>query len=195
MDGVRQFLRAWEEREHPDNQNLIHLRRSPAGNLSSTGLLGNYDGPSISPYHVQFNEAIEPGVRDLVALLVNERGWVTYTSCEGHLYPGEALTPAERHVGVFPRDSTELSYIEGELRRIIANCRMRTRSGAVELDLHREDLWDAAESFPVLDLFFRRAPYSSWAAYFHELESVYRITLSELALPVASASLGRDMQP
>jgi uncharacterized protein len=81
---------------------MVGLHTTAAGNINSTGNLGDYRGYMLARHHALFLQSIEPGVRPLISAII-AKGWITYSSCEGHQYVGFDLTPVERYVGILPR--------------------------------------------------------------------------------------------
>lgn len=62
----------------------------------------------LTPRNKNFFDAIEPGILPVVKV-ITELGYITYSSCEGHISDG--LVERERHVGILPRDDNELNVI------------------------------------------------------------------------------------
>jgi hypothetical protein len=182
MEGVEQFRRAWDAPDHPDNRTPVEIYRTPVGNLNSTGLLGNYEGPALSRWHPQFQSSLEPGVQQLVQAMVEKLDLVTYTCCEGHRYPGSRFGPVERHVGVLPRNHAEEALVLSTLERVAATARRRAPRRGVVLAPISGVLLDGRHSYPVVDLFFHRKRWSSWAAYFKHLPTHYAAAVNAIAI-------------
>jgi len=102
------FLDAADGR--PDTRDLEDVRVSAYGNLNIQGTPYDLRAPAVPPCCDDFDRFIEPGIRDLVLLLVRRWGLLTYTSCEGHRYPPQAgLGPQLPHVGWIVRSQRDAS--------------------------------------------------------------------------------------
>jgi len=174
MKGFNDFLASWDDPSHPRNRELVTLHETSFGNISQTGNLGDYRGHALSRWHPQFRASIEPGVRDLVLILVERFGYITYTSCDGHPYPSTTLRPTERHVSLLPRTGSELGEIL-ELMVAVSHEANRTCRGQVRVTVVRHDLETELSPHPVITwFFFRRGRRVSrnWDRYFAEVDTV-----------------------
>jgi uncharacterized protein len=185
MEAFDEFVASWAAPDHPRNQAPVVLNSTEYGNISETGELGDYRGHALSRWHPQFASSVEEGIRPLVLLLVERCGYITYTSCEGHSYPGRDVPPVERHVGLLPRDEAERQVMVATLR---SACRsVGTASGArhVRMGVLRHKLETQNGARPVVTLFFfRRWLNSPWSSYFSELDEVTRLTVKTLTTSV-----------
>jgi uncharacterized protein len=182
MSDVARFLQSWDTAENQVNHEPVVLHETAHGNINSTGETGNYDGHALTPWHGQFEQAIESGIRSLVLVLVRQCGWVTYSSCEGHRYDAPySLHPVERYVGILPR--TPLQYIEvyERLKRVSENVhgrfpRFPVTVTPIELDLESEE-----SSYKVIDFFFLKHRLAPWWLYFAALDRYYAVVLDEMS--------------
>lgn len=187
MRDVESFLAAWEDAGHPYNARDVVLRSTSFGEVNDTGRPGTDSGKVLTRWHPSFPDALEPGVRELVLLLIERRGWVTYSACEGHPYEGLDVAPVERVVGLLPRDPAEREAIVGRLAPALA--RASAGHGAhARPALVAEVLSSKASGarYPVLDLRFVRTPDTGWADYFAAVGPAYAAVLSELTAPTAA---------
>lgn len=181
MSDVPGFLDAWNNQNNPENSEQVDIYTTAYGNVNNTGQVGNYDGHALSPFHVQFAQAIEPGIRDLVMFFVHEKNWVTYTSCEGHQYDrGVRLHPVERHVGLLPRTVDEYNDIRSYVDALVQQDHRQYRQypiilTAVELTLESEH-----STHNAIDVFFKKHRFTPWWYYFAQLPVVYQRTLKML---------------
>ncbi|MFF8618207.1 radical SAM protein, partial [Streptomyces sp. NPDC015350] len=111
MRDIDAFLSRWDS---PDTDRPpVRLHTSAYGNINTVGEPGIHEADDLDPGHPQWNEAIEAGVRPLVDVVTGPWGCVTYDSCEGHLYDGLDMLPAERRIGILPRDRAEYARVVG----------------------------------------------------------------------------------
>lgn len=180
MSDLTGFLRRWDDKAQEENSIPVQLRRTEFGNINSSGTLGDYEGHALSKWHFQFQDALEPGVRELVLLLVHKFGWVTYTSCQGHSYEEFGLPPVERHIGIIPQSQTEMDEIRTVLE--MAACRVNNLSpdSAICVVVLPVDLECQEAVVTTIDLLFLRREDSSWNIYFQEIDIIYRQLLKTL---------------
>lgn len=181
MESLATFLECWRVRRHPDNRAKVPLAKTEYGNINSTGILGNYDGPALSRWHPQFVDAIEPGVRELVLTLTDALGWVTYTSCEGHNYAAH-IPATERHVGILPRSEDEFLAILETLSRLERDFNRKHFTSPIAVRVEKAAINSPTITLPVVDLFFRRRFLRTWSSYFNSLDGAYHDFISLLRL-------------
>jgi hypothetical protein len=95
----------------------------------------------------RFWKQVESGIQPLVRALVDRLGWITYSSCEGHLrwqYPGMESQIEPCHVGVLPRDTEERQQQLRHLFEVAARTNSRFWSEDVMVRVHTE--WLHAQS-------------------------------------------------
>jgi uncharacterized protein len=181
MSDVSNFLGAWEDADSRKNHEQVDLHLTSYGNVNSTGEVGNYDGHALTPWHPQFEDSIEAGVRELVLECVKNLQWVTYTSCEGHQYDGLLqLHPVERHVGILPRSPIEYQEVYETLQRLQQLVHQRYWQFPVRVETIELNLESRGTTYRVLDLFFRKHPQAPWWLYFRLLPLYYRQVLAGL---------------
>lgn len=180
ISDLPRFLRCWDDAAAEQNLTPVHLHFSRFGNINGSGRLGDYDGHALSQWHVQFEKSLEAGIRELVLFLVRSFGWITYTSCQGHLYQDTECPPVERHVGLMPRSRRELE----EMRVILDSVALAVNSHLVNLAIRVEalgvDLESDNRSYPAIDFVFLLRPGFSWESYFGQLAQVQCRLLTEL---------------
>src|SRR5262249_18460259 len=93
ISNMENFMRSWDDPAHPKNSRRAHLRQTSYGNINKTGIPGDYGTEILSRWHPQFDAALEPGVKEIVLILVRRFGWITYSSCEGHDYGELPIQP------------------------------------------------------------------------------------------------------
>lgn len=178
MDDVADFLHRWQ---HGGSGQALALVETPFGNINQTGIPGDYRSPDLAKTEARFFDGIEPGVRELVQLLIERFDWTTYTSCQGHEYPGTNITPVERHVGILPRDAAQYGAVRHVIEQLVGAFAQVERDSPVQPHLFELTLTSNDGSYAVIDLVFRRSPNVSWPEYFVHLEPAYRTTLELLA--------------
>lgn len=179
MRDVAAFLATWDHAEA--RRAPVRLHTSVHGNINVVGLPGIQEADDLDPAHPQWDEAIEPGIRPLVDAVTREWGLVTYDSCEGHLYTDLNLAPAERRVGILPRDPAEYAQAAAALCRAATAAATRL-AATVRVSVGRSELTCEAtgRSTPVLDLALQPAPGQSWSAYFDAVDAATAIVAEAL---------------
>jgi hypothetical protein len=122
----------------------------------------------------RFLAAIEPGVRELVLVVIRALGYVTYSSCEGH-----RQLFAARHVGILPRSDDE----RREALRVLDTAAQATNAtrphGAVRVLVRRRVVTSEGPPRACVDVVFA-ARTDDEDAYFDDLEPAYREYLDRL---------------
>lgn len=174
------FLRAWDTPAERSRHEVFPLSTSPYGNINDRGKAGCYDAPDLTPHHPQFHDAIEPGVRDLVLLLVESYRWVTYSSCQGHQYPGLPLPSVERHVGILPRDESERARILNILAAAVSGLTPAyDQQNDVRFVISLDQLEDEhGTRRHTVELWFAIA--GGWSEYFTTIDQVYGYVVTGL---------------
>ncbi|WP_052557635.1 hypothetical protein [Enhygromyxa salina] len=173
LKGMRALLQRWDEEDVGDDR-IYPVFRGRRGHVN---IDGSPDGPSVTftPGQPQFEEALEPGVRDLVLTLV-ALGGVTYSSCEGHPGDGPGTTFSGRHVGLLPRGPEQERQLSELISSVLSGL---DHSPTVVVELRKEQLRDAEDILYSLDLCFRPTT-DDWARYSRALEPAYEAVLDGL---------------
>lgn len=150
---------------------------------TAEGLLGLVTGQSFAdgnshnmlpPSDPMFRAELEPGVARLVEVLVCEFGWLTYSSCEGHLR-GDHVS--ERAVGLLPRTPSEARDITSVVGTAARTARRRTPKSAAVPRVRRVPLRVEGRSLLAVDV--RLA--ARWPRrYFEDLSETYQAVVDEL---------------
>ncbi|MGV9211083.1 radical SAM protein [Micromonospora sp. RB23] len=179
MRDVGSFLARWDHAEA--DRPHVRLRTSSHGNINTVGLPGVHEADDVDPAHPQWREAIEPGVRPLVDAVTQDWRLITYDSCQGHLYPGLDLPPAERRVGIFPRNRTEYARAAAALCRAVTAV-TTDLPAAVQVAIGRAELTceTTGRTSPVLDLVLGPRPGHGWPAYFDAVDAATRAVTDAL---------------
>jgi hypothetical protein len=194
IDGFAGFVDSWQNPAHPQNLTRVRLRTTAYGNLNVSGKLGDYRGYILSRWHPRFVDFLEPGIKDLVLVLVEQFHWVTYSSCEGHYYGQLGHPPVERMVGICPRSPTELNLVQLTLHSLRLSINRRHRSSSIRLAVVTTQLDADGSGRAVVDLVFRRRPSARWKTYFKQVDGVYRNVLAVLE-DLSGRDLGCDGKP
>jgi hypothetical protein len=102
---------------------------------------------------------VAPLVRAAIA-----RGWITYTSCEGHRYDDGSVD--EMHVGIIARNDAERAAVE-RAWHVAGAFWEGSHESAVELAISSGTLnCDGRVDLPTVDLYLCRGPAHSWDDYF-----------------------------
>src|SRR5262249_47731774 len=147
----------------------------------------------LTRWHPSFAASLEPGVSELVLLLAERYGWITYTSCEGHEYAGSGLDPVERVIGLLPRTDAERAAIVARLGPAVTGLD-RDPDAAVRPALVEELLTSkvSGRRYPVVDVRFARGPDASWPAYFAAVGGAYEALLGAL-IPTSTEAIMRSV--
>lgn len=181
MSDVPGFLAAWDDQNNPENTEHVDIYTTTYGNINNTGQIGNYDGHALSPLHAQFIQAIEPGVRDMVMFFVQQKKWVTYTSCEGHRYDAQTrLHPVERHVGLLPRSAAEYRHVRAYMDMVVQQCHAQYIQYPIVLSIVELTLESENSTHQAIDVFFTKHRLAPWWYYFAQLPTAYQRTLALL---------------
>ncbi|MFF3853562.1 radical SAM protein [Micromonospora sp. NPDC002575] len=179
MPDIAAFLARWDRPNAPRRPARLHT--SAHGNINTVGLPGVHEADDLDPADPQWREAIEPGVRALVDAVTRDWHLVTYDSCQGHPYPGLDLPPAERRVGILPRNRTEYAHAAAALCRAITAADTDLPA-PVQVTVGRAELTCKATGrrSPVLDLALRPADGHGWPAYFDAVDAATRAVVDML---------------
>jgi hypothetical protein len=174
MSGAGAFVRAWDAAPARPREMPLHHGAGGHRNLS-----GSPTAPAVifPRRHPQFEDSLEPGVRELVLALIKRFDCVTYSSCEGH--PAlDGTVARERAVDILPRDDGEHRRLRAGLRSCVRYAR-RPEDG-VDLRLTGEQLDTEEGPMSALGLAFV-ARERSYAAYRAAVEPVYARLLTAIA--------------
>jgi uncharacterized protein len=170
MRDVVGFLARWDDPRAPSQ--TATLLRSPYGNINTLGLPGTHEADDLDPAHPQWDQAIEPGVRNLVDIATQSWGCVTYDSCEGHAYDGVDIEPRIRQLGILARNRIEYQALAAALCRV-ATMAEQLLPADVRLVIGRTDLTceSTGQSHPVMDIRLEPAQSGGWREYFAQLDA------------------------
>lgn len=162
------------------------LEAGAAKGSSALVFPATFSAAALTPSHPDFLDRIEPGVRDLVRRLVVEMGWITYSSCEGH--PARAPRGLMlRHVGLLPRDSTELQRQRHVLYEAAAAVNA-LNTGRTHLSVRDAILeCEGGRTCPVLDIVFVPSPQDG--NYFESLAEITEL-MTQYVLPFGMCRAG-----
>lgn len=175
---VERVIRLWDTPVSAEEQAAIARAAaikqvvSPYGNINVRGTPYPSQSWFLSRFHPDFEAMIEPGVRALLAAVAIDLDLVTYTSCEGHRYPGTPRDPDERHVGIVARSPAEAERVLARFERAATVTNARHADKAAEVAIMRHTLSDGDIVYPAIDLYVCRRATASWDAYFAEVDAV-----------------------
>ncbi|MCA6622926.1 MAG: hypothetical protein IM542_10215 [Pseudanabaena sp. M165S2SP1A06QC] len=141
MPDVMVFLAACKTENHPYNAYKHKLFLTDAGSINENGIEGSFTAPSLTPFHTQFEESLEPAIRPLVSALF-DFGCFPYTSCEGHDINGRIY---EAHVGLLLEQCKTYNQCLEQLQSI-------SQHGLV---LFTHQLWDpnASQDYETIEIY------------------------------------------
>jgi uncharacterized protein len=194
MANVGGFLSAWRNgKVSPPETICMGVTISMAGNINLGGILGGTYCPAFTRTHPSFSEILEPRVRPIVLALTECWGFVTYTSCEGHIYGRNENeeTGTELHVGILPRSPSEVDYARNCVRSIVDQYEASLSSRTAFPCLASGTLFDEAtgNSWPVIDLYLRKVTKAKWRDYIDGL-SIDATSLANI-IPIQHAKHGK----
>lgn len=172
MEGIQEFRKLWDRgTSYPAPAAAREVSTSPFQNINAGGLSGGLYAPTFTPHHERFDAVIEPLVKPLVHYVVRELRLITYTSCQGHSYPGWNDN-SELHVGILPRSASEAFDI-GRMLESRLNGRDNFDGRSVSYDVCYGELLDKNDRsrFPVIDLYLSKSPPDSWDHYMASREN------------------------
>lgn len=194
--NVERIIRLWDTPPSPAQQAAIARRvviqqvRSPYGNINEQGTPYPSRSSFINRFHPEFEAMIEPGVRALLAAVAIDLDLVTYTSCEGHRYPGTSRDPDQRHVGIVARSPAEAERVLATFERVASVINARHADKAAEVAIMRHSLIDGDITYPAIDLYVCRRVTSSWDAYFADVDAVGEALAEALARDETVVAVG-----
>ncbi|MGX1760475.1 radical SAM protein [Streptomyces lydicus] len=180
MRDIDAFLTRWNNADAP--RPPVRLHTSAHGNINTVGQPGIHEADDLDPAHSQWHAAIEPGVRPLVDAVTRSWELVTYDSCQGHPYSGLDMAPAERRIGILPRDRTQYAQVAAALCRAVTAV-APALPAAVQVTVGRAELEceTNGRTVPVLDLILLPAPEHGWSSYFAAVDTATHALVSALA--------------
>ncbi|UTW58840.1 hypothetical protein KFE96_00590 [Kordiimonas sp. SCSIO 12603] len=175
FDGARQFMLRWDyfkTQKAPSAHGRLKLstRRSLAGNLNQEGTSYASRSTMFFPSQDGFWDAVEEGVKPLVLSLAIHHDFITYTSCEGHLYAQSNEDPDERHIGIIPRSTEEYQRCLNLLTDSCIDHNTKNDNSSTSARVLEHTLIDYEERLPVIDLILEKKETASWETYFDELD-------------------------
>jgi uncharacterized protein len=175
---LKHFMERWDHGSVVITKNP-NLKIGKYGNINLDGTPDCYEAKSFVKGDRGFNDSIERGVRELVLLLIEKLGCITYSSCQGH--PAcDAAPMRERHVGIIPRNALE--YLE--LLQHLQNAKEFTNSSvqpqSVRVAIYEAILDSDDCSLPCFDIFFISTN-SDKRNYFDDLDVVYHEFITHCA--------------
>lgn len=172
------FLRFWTRSVPAELQRRIEAQyplsqlRSPFGNLNNRGTPYPSDSCLAPRWHPHFQSVIEPGVVELVKVMTDHHGLVTYTSCEGHHYEGTGRSDDERHVGMVARSPREFEAMLHTFEDVGAKVNDEHSDSAVEVAIMKHSVQGDERTYPAVDLYLSRKGAAAWSEYFASVDAV-----------------------
>ncbi len=162
--GVGAFLKRWLGEAPAIVDGVDGPRRASTGNINLGATAGSSPSALLAPEDARFADFIETAVVPLVLASV-AAGWISYTSCEGHRYPGGDAD--ELHVGLIARNATERAAIERAWRAAGRAWDETYSARSVEFALMRGTVrCDDKIDLPTTDIYLCRRAGRSWDEYF-----------------------------
>lgn len=150
---------------------LAPQKRSAAGNINIAGTPYWSESRLLCRNHPSFFDEVEPGVRELVRFFVADLDIMTYTSCEGHAYPGETRFDP-RHIGLLPRSRAEKEALVRFVESLPPSASL-VPGGPISLGYMDHVADTEIGKVPVIDIFLLPKPDLTSEVYFAALPAAY----------------------
>jgi len=176
LGDLRDFICEWRYAREAGNTEPVLSRRSMYGNINESGLPGDYRSRVITPHRPEFHEIIEPGVRELVRMLVERHDLLTYSSCEGHFYRGLVIAPVPRQVSLLPESVAAAGFTLRGLQRVLSCLKHNDAvRGKVDVELlYGPMAW--------LGIKLILEPAGDWCSYFSAVDEYTSELVAELGI-------------
>lgn len=181
LPHLGRFLRGWDQPNALINFSPVELCKTSFGSINRGGETGKTGGDTLTRWHPEFFNSIEDGIRPLIELVIEHFDWITYSSCEGHLYEGFEVPPVPRHLGLVPRSERELETMRTSLEAGITEVHQTLPRNPVTLELMIHTLEGDEMVRTAVDLFFRRGFQATWPTYFERLDAYSRLLAKALS--------------
>lgn len=166
LSDLPEFLESWLTATHPRNETPRSISIDEHGRARPQGNLAWGQGASLSRYHGEFIDSLEPAIRPLVVELVNGWNFVTYSSCEGHVHTrSPRIEYSESYCGVVAFDDSH----DKTLQLLLEACCDGWSSEAVHPRVRTRPLLGPTSQQQAVDLLVvRNAPSVVWSHYQRE---------------------------
>lgn len=137
-----------------------------AGRVKPPGVLAWGQGASLSRFHPEFRAALEPAIEPVVVELAEHWGFVTYSSCDGHVVaPHECGEYSESYCGTVVFTDAQESATKLLLERSMAGF----DSGHLTAVVRLRPLLGPVSQHRAVDLLFARSHHEvPWNTYVAE---------------------------
>ncbi|ACY15510.1 peptidase domain-containing ABC transporter [Haliangium ochraceum] len=159
-----------EQQERLAQTAPVKQQRSEFGNLNNEGTPYPSQSCLVARFHPDFESVIEPGVKELLAVVAIDLDLVTYTSCQGHRYENPDTPTDERHVGIIARSAEEHQRVRGLFEDVARELNPGLADSAVEIAIMDHTVRDGDTIYPALDLYLSQREGHSLESYFAELD-------------------------
>jgi hypothetical protein len=180
VPNLYDFVKEWDQMPVIQLESAV-LKQAATGHI-------NIDGSSectytmiFTPWHPSFYPSIEPAVRDLVKLCVEDLRCITFSSCEGHFIDGETHRFFLRYISIVARSANEYENLKNFFSMISTrvNTQLSTNSIikiAIEYNVVTSE---NQKTLPALDIIFLSLKDNAFN-YFNTVESVYYLVLNTI---------------
>jgi hypothetical protein len=176
--GLHGLIRRWSSRAELE-ASKIELRISREGNINSRGDTESPTAAVFTVWHPMFHDALEPGIKELVVLLVEKLGCITYSSCQGHPPASEHAEFPLRHVSFITRKSHNHALEVLQLAARNVNQRLNSDCIIEIVIRQRTVITNDGPSIKGHEVVFR-ALINDFPSYKRDIEKVYFLFNTEL---------------
>ena len=168
LTGVDVFLSSWCSGSSVSSS-AVEIKKSYAGNINRAGLAMEGAEAYLLPIsHAQFWDSIEKGIKPLVRFFIEDNGFVTFTSCEGHSYENGSFSL--RNIGIIMRSEDELNSAILLISDVTEVFNQEYK--AIEVKFYSYDMVDDKENLhKAIKIIFDRTSETTIDEYFFNLDS------------------------
>lgn len=168
---IHNFIKRWKSPVAEAEQE-VPMIQGEEGNISESGDVDDPTGLTLTSAHPRFYDFIETGVKDLVRILVEDIGCITFSSCQGHRL-SDGVSVRARNVGILCKDDVEQTVLYDLLRDIAA------MTGTGHPVIEKGSLGSLSGEFKTVRIIFTAIDMTS-EEYFDTLETRYRAFVDNL---------------
>ena len=179
VSGLARFREEWDAHKRTSAGRVFENATSGEGHINVEGSARCLSSAIFTPAASEFWNAVEPGIRPLVAFLVEKLDCITYSSCEGHPPSDDGYPMRGRHVGILPRDEAEHARLIAALGRAADATASAAERDTVDLRVHEDVIAAEGGDVRCIDVLFVAGSFD-WPAYAAKVEGVQASFLAQL---------------
>lgn len=183
------FVKEWDAFDYKKNK-VNYLKKSKIGNINNLGKPSCSEAQLFTKNDSCFVDSIEPKVKELVLVIINNLNYITFSSCEGHpeyFDKDEQILVnfRERQVSILPRNENEHQKILKTFNEIVKTTNNMFINDHIYINLTEEILEEITDDYrkewiSISIIFTSKS--DDFKKYFGELEKIYKIFLKNFKL-------------